>query len=397
MRTNQIRYVRTLEYYEGILLFEARDPVGATYAASHIRQEPEGDLYLVVACDPERLSLLRHGVGSLRDLLQASAPFGWCLAVLTSLDEPLTVIEDIATSSIPDGYLPEAGPSDANYEADHEVSERAKAEHNTVVQLYIDPPKTVRKGLVPATTLVGLLRRIELLAQQAAVQATIIQNEGRGLESSVRKNLGQLEVVEIARGSVKITLQELNIPNPKEKSPLTLALEYTDSLFESVSDSDEIAETVKAYHPGVVNSFASLVRFLRDQKTGFSYTWSTPSTHGISHQAISLDQARELARRLPKLESGYLVSQRGIFLEGILEMADKTKKTWRLNDLRSGARTGFVDENGPDLASLVIGNRYVFSCREETRMDERKGQEVTRLYLGGIPRNSGPVYTDLPS
>ena len=387
MRADRIRHVRTLEYYDGILLFEARDPIGATYAASHIGPVEEGDVYLLVGCEPERLRLHRHGIGELRNLLQESADFGWCRAVLTDIDEPLTVIGEFHTRPIPDDYLPSAGPSFAEYDVVHEVARRARAERNTVVEISIDPPRIDREGLAPAATLVRLLRRIETLTQRAALHS-VARDRGLDPATVAEERVGQLDVAEIARGSVKVTFQELNMPDPREESPLARALEYLDDMVESVGNSEDIAAAARTYNPGVVAAYAGLVRFLRDQRTGFSYTWSAPVGRTVSHRAISFSDARKLARELPTLKGDYLISERGVFLEGELEMADRSKGTWRLNDPVEGRQTGVVEGGGPDLGNLTIGNEYALACREEIRMDERRGLPTTTLYLLGI-RPSG--------
>ena len=380
MRTDQIRYVKTLEYYDGILLFEARDPIGGTYAASHIERVTGGDSYLLVGCDPERLRLHRHGMGELRGLLQDSAVFGWCRAELTSIDEPLTPVGELSTGPIPDDYLPGKGPSVAEYEVGNNVARRAQAEHKAVVEVSIDPPKSSEESLAPAATLVALLRRVETLTQRAALQSAVRDGE-QDVAGLLKKGVGKLDVAEVSSGSVKVTFRELNVLGPHDKSPLAGALDYLDDMLENVGKSERVAAVAEEYNPGVVAAYAGLVRFLRDQRTGFSYTWSTPSSRTVSHRAISLSDARRLARELPNLKGDYLISEKVAVLNGILEMVDVSNKKWRLNDPTRGKVLGLVDWGGPGLNNITTGNEYSFGCREETKMDERKGQPVTRFYL----------------
>ena len=108
MIKKQITYERTIEYYEGIQLFEARDPIGGTYVASYLGPDEAADKYLLVGCEPEKLRQFRNGSIDLKTLMGMSAKHGWCVADVTDFDEPFSFAPE-DSDEIPDDILPKPG------------------------------------------------------------------------------------------------------------------------------------------------------------------------------------------------------------------------------------------------------------------------------------------------
>ncbi len=384
MRTNEIRYTKTLVFYDGILLFEAKDPIGGTYLASHVKPVPKGDRYLLVGCRPEDLRMLRQGAIEPRSLMQESAEYGWFLADLTSTERPLDIL-DQGFESIPEKHLPGEGITIAEFEVDHETTRQARERDNVILQVSIEPPEAVGEYRVRTDTLTGLLTRVERLTRYAA-ERTAIEGANPRTRGRVSRNVGRLEIVGISHGSIKVTLQEARGLDTNRESLLAKALEQLDGLFNEQDTSNRAEAYLAAYDSRVANAYISLMKFLRARKTGFSYTWATPTSRHPSHRGISLERVRKIASELPEFveDSDNETPADEIVLEGTLEMADEPANRWRLRDLEHGVREGTVAEDGPSLSNLVIDRWYRFLCSEEAELTGRRGRRKPALFLRHI-------------
>ena len=72
-----IQHTDTLVYYDGIQVFEARDPTGERYVGVMIDSLDNPDLYLVARVEPIQLSRFRSGSLDLKTLLLEGAERGW--------------------------------------------------------------------------------------------------------------------------------------------------------------------------------------------------------------------------------------------------------------------------------------------------------------------------------
>ena len=110
---------RTLFYYDGPHVFEARDVMGSCYIAvlvdsdthdarGHEMEQPS-DLCLVVGVAPDRLRLFRSGAVDLRSLLLESDPNEHYLATMDGgIDQPLR-LDRLSTPLVDCGFLPDPG------------------------------------------------------------------------------------------------------------------------------------------------------------------------------------------------------------------------------------------------------------------------------------------------
>ena len=383
MRTDTILYTRTLDYYDGILLFEARDPIGGTYVASHLEPVPGGDRYLLVGCRPDDLHQFRHGAIALRNLMQNSAEYGWYLADLISTDRPLAIKEQ-GSEGIPEKYLPGDGITINEYEVDHETTKSARERDNAVIQVSIEPPEAAREYRVRADTLTGLINRVERLTRFAAEQ---VATEGTpGTPARTKIHAGWLEIVDISSGSIKVTFQEVGGLDTNRESLLAKAMQRLDDLFNDIDASERAEPALSKYDPKVTDAYVSLMKFLKAKRTGFSYTWATPTSQRPSHRSVSLERARRIAEQPREVIDIPYNETEGdeIVLEGILEMADEPDNQWRLRDHEHGVRAGTVGEDGPSLSNLVIDSRYRFVCVEEMQAVGRGGRRKPVLHLRSI-------------
>ena len=373
MITERIRYTRTLDYNDGIQLFEAKDPIGGTYVAFLLTTGEDADTYLLAGCGPEQLRLFTSGGTDLRDLLKNSAIYGWYLAEVTDFDEPLKLNAQHG-DSIPDKYLPKPGLFTTGAEVDHEVTTRAREIGHVVLQVAIDPPEAADEQRVRATTLSGLIEHVQTLTRYAVEQAAKeLELEGSNLRRS--RNAHQLDAIELSRGSTIVTFQGAHGPDIDGESLLAKALEQLDSLFKTTSTPDEARVALEQYDPKMATAYLKLMNFLRIRDTGFSYTWAAPQSKRPSHQALPLGRVQMLARELPRVLDEAISddNQEEVILEGALEMADEPNGRWRIRDYEQGVREGTVKEDGPSLSHLVIDAAYRFECLEERRPAGRKG------------------------
>ena len=389
MRTDEILYTRTLDYYDDILVFEAKDAIGGTYVASHLEAVPSGNKYLLVGCKPENLRLFRHGTKDLRSLIIESARYGWYLADLFDVEKPLKVGEQIA-GEIPEEYLPGDGYKIAEFEVDHDTARRAREQDNVVIQISIEPPEATQGYRVRSDTLAGLLTRVENLTRYTAEQVAEV-NEYPRPGTRATRNAGRLEILDISHGSIKVTMQAVSGLDTNRESMLEKALEQLDHLFNDLDSPHLMERELSRYGPKVANAYIRLMRFLSTKRTGFSYTWATPTSRSPSHRAVSLERARRSAREFQDLLDvmDYETPENDIVLNGILEMADEPGNRWRLRDPEQGAREGIVGEDGPSLSNLVIDRRYRFACVEEMQATGRGRRRNPVLFLKSIePCNS---------
>lgn len=104
-----IRHTKTLFYYDGPQIFEARDAIGGYYIAVLVDFEDTNGRFLVAGVAPERLREFRSGALDLRSLLIESDEEERYLATVdTDLDHPL-VHNNLSTTLMDSGLLPDAG------------------------------------------------------------------------------------------------------------------------------------------------------------------------------------------------------------------------------------------------------------------------------------------------
>lgn len=64
-----VRVTNILDYYDGVLAFEARDEEGGCYIGSAIKPDQGRDRFMVVRTRPESVRWLRSGKLDLRSIL----------------------------------------------------------------------------------------------------------------------------------------------------------------------------------------------------------------------------------------------------------------------------------------------------------------------------------------
>lgn len=387
MIKKQITYERTIEYYEGIQLFEARDPIGGTYVASYLGSDEAADKYLLVGCEPEKLGQFRNGSIDLKTLMVMSAKHGWCVADVTDFDEPFN-FDPEDSDEIPDDILPKSVSFIAGAEVNHEVTKRARQSDSFTIQVRIEPREAAMEQRVRAKTLIDLIRHVQTLTSHAVEQVAKEEQEATGTRRRSTGGAHLLDAVDLSHGSTVITLQAANKPTPHTDFLLSRAMGRLDELLKNADAPEATLAALERYDPKLTKSFGNLMKFLIRTKTGFSYTWADSRSSKPSHHAISMGSAEALSRRLEdvsELEGDERETDeceaKEVILQGILEMADEPKSIWRLRDHQQGVREGTVEQDGPRLSLLVIDRPYRFECVEKRPSAFAKSRRGPTLYL----------------
>ena len=106
---NTIKLTEILEYYDGIQIFAAHDPIGGHYVGSMIDTVGDFDRYLVVGVRPDRLDDFRIGKVDLRTLLLESPDGEWYTTVADgTIHDLLTLVQEKEPLAQTE-YLPEGG------------------------------------------------------------------------------------------------------------------------------------------------------------------------------------------------------------------------------------------------------------------------------------------------
>lgn len=159
---NTIRHVRTLYFYDGPQIIEARDAIGGHYVGVLIEPEGECDRFLVCGVSPARLREFRLGQMDLRSLLTGQDEARYFLATVSgALSEPLHLRaldqETDISAHLPDeGFVLHEAPA-------ADLALREAHDRNTLVlDIAVDPPESESDSdhRIRVPTLVGLLNNV---------------------------------------------------------------------------------------------------------------------------------------------------------------------------------------------------------------------------------------------
>lgn len=365
----EIRYVSTLDYYDGILLFEAQDSIGGSYLATILEMGQDVDTYLMVRCRPDELRLFKQGEFELRQLFERSAQYGWFRAYLHSLNEPLTVDYQTA-ETIPDNVLPEPGFRLDSADVAHEVARTARQDTSVVLQVVIDP----REG-VSAAALGTFLNSLQQFLNHIGGYCEGKDGELANFAQHTPRSY-DMAVSELMAGSAKITLdRRFDAGLGGDVHPLTRALSTMHELFSAPASPQFIETLISTYGFRVAQSYLQLLLYLRSQRTGLTYTWASPLQSSLSHEFLTLDKVDWLAGALDwavNKEANFYEETTDSFV-GKLVMADLLSGRWRL-DVYGEPKviSGKVNGGIPKLETLILNNSYKFDCIVKTPRLPRK-------------------------
>ena len=367
-----------LDYYDGVLLFEARDLLGGHYVGMALGRTDGYDRYLVTGVRPERLRPLRSGTLDLRTLFLEAPGGQWYIALTNgdpgdcvTLEPQEGSIADADDLLLPEGYTLDDGPIDGS------ALQEAIARRNVVFEFSVAPPEAAEGHRVGMNTLGNLLRQVQSVVECAYGDAV------RVLSSQAKRDLyppdGYLMdvVVPAAAGSFRVVLEAAGAPDKFGYGGLVLGLQRLDAVFAAVEDPDLAREGLREHRGRLAGSFIDLMQLLAANDTGLDYSWAYPGSKVANYGGVSGAGARWLAENLSGVTS---LTTELVTLEGEFERVNRKRGDWGLLTDDDGVKTGKIAVDGPELDGLEVGKRYRFQCQEDTELDAIGGEKHT-LYL----------------
>ena len=369
----KIRHTKTLFYYDGTQVFEAHDAIGGHYVAVMVESDNSNERYLVAGVAPQRLREFRSGAIDLRSLLIESDEEERYLATVdTDLDHPL-VLNNLSTTLMDSGFLPDAGFVLHDRSSDDSVLREARERNNLVLEVVAEPPEAAMQHRIRANTLAGMLNLVQGMVKHA------YKAEMKGDDPRYRQPDEDMMdvVVPAAAGSFQIVLEAASMPDFFGGSKLARALRRIDVLFEDTANPQKTLLTVKEQRGHLAGTYLKLLRFLVERETGLRYSWAEPKSERPSSRAVSQSEASQLIEALSSVTN---LGSESITLEGTFERFNRGNGSWGLLT-NEGRRLGKVKGGGPSLDGLEVGGRYRFYCDEEIEEVAITGRELRVLYL----------------
>ena len=380
-RVKTVRYESTLDYYDGIQIFEARDAIGGHYLATLIDSDDSNDRYLVVGVDPASLQVFRDGYSDLREVLVHASAIGWCLAESDGdFGNPLELY--IREGAIPDDLLPEAGFTLPKVDSGPEIVQAASERNRVVMELVAEPPAWTGPDRVRSETFGQLLIRTQNLLMHAYKRAL------RDVSSDFKTQLSVADghLVDVVgapqAGSLRVKLEAVAQPDLFGGGEIVRALNRCDTLFELVESPTDAKNQLQEHSGHLAGSYMKLMQFLAENELGMRYSWAEPMNRVCNGGSVSHVVARQM---VDALSGEITLGQESLSLEGEFEIVNRGSGAWGLKT-DSGVRTGKLQDNGPTLDGLEVGSRYRFDCVEELVLVESTGRESRTLSLIGIER-----------
>lgn len=292
-----------LDYYDGALVFEARDALGGHYIGSAIKPEGGWDRFVVTGARPERLREFRSGVLDLRTLL-LEAPGGEWYIALTYGDLGESVGLERQEGSIADAedFLPLEGYTLDDGPIDGLALQEARARHNVVFEFSVEPPEAARGHRVGMNTLGNLLLQVQAVVKYAYLDA--VRDLSAEDKDAVYSPDGYFMdvVVPAAAGSYRVVLEGAVAPDMFGYGGLALGLQRLDEVFAGAEDPDLARESLQKHEGRLAGSYVELLQFLAATQTGLNYSWAYPGLKVANYGGVSEADAQRLAVALSGIE-----------------------------------------------------------------------------------------------
>lgn len=377
--TRRVRHTATLAYYDGPLVFEARDSIGGHYLASAAAREPgEPDEFLLRGVSPSALAAFRFGVADLRSVLLDSPDAQWFLARFAESDEEDTLLLEPQAGPLEDSspLLPDSGFFLRDGPPENAVVEEARRRNALVVELAASPPEAANGHRMRAATLGGLLIGFQTLVTGAHRAATKGSSDGRLPPGSEEMDV----VVPAAPGSFRVVLASAHPPDVFGGNWLTPAFHRLDEVFRRIEDP---SETVAFLRESPGRFAGAAVKFLKSvaDSTDFRYSWADfDSKEATRHSVPRRAAARivEAAADSPVLDAE---ETEEVEVTGEFQKFHRGSGAWALLTEDGAVVAGTLRPEGPGLDGLVVGGRYRFVCEERVEAVSVSGRRPPRRYL----------------
>lgn len=373
-----IRLTKVLEYYDGPILFEGRDPIGGHYIGVAVDSEGPGDLYAIIGVEPERLRWFRNGSLDLLALMTEREDKTWYTGTQRADSADVFEITEQTRPLAETDYLPEPGFFLHDTPTESEVVVAAREYNHLVMEVSVEPPEASSEHRIQADTLSKLLGHVQMIVKHA------LNRSVRELSSKLKNGLDlkdahMLDVLVHAPGSFKVILGVSKEPQDLfHHSEITRGLALVDELFSKVADPSKDVDIARKYKGHLAGSYLRLMKFLEEKDTGLKYSWAEPGDDVPKSYSISRGQVKPLIDELSKVLS---LGTETVVLTGVVEKVDAKAGTWRMIT-EDGPVNGKRREGGPGLGGVIIKDqRYRFTCEEELEAQEVSEGEKKTLYL----------------
>ena len=369
-----------LVYYDGVQVFEGRDPIGGHYIGMVLERTPAYDRYLVTGVRPERLRQFRSSTVDLRTLF-LEAPGGEWFLTLTNGDPGESLALEPQSGSLKEtGFLPLDGYTLDDTPIDDLALSQARARHNVVFEFSVEPPEAARSHRVRMTTLGGLLLQMQSVVKHAYRSA--VRDLSLQARNAIDTSDGHLMdvVVPAAPGSYRVILEAAKSPDMFGYGELARGLRRLDEVFATADDLDTAQESLRKHKGRLADSYIKLIKSLSANNTGLSYSWADPSLKTASYGGVTEADAHRLAAILSGVTS---TTTGAVTIVGEFERVNRGRGDWGLLTSGGVTKTGNIRQGGPSLNGLQVGKRYRFHCVEDTELDFA-GNEKQTLYLTDI-------------
>ena len=303
-----IKPVAVLEYYDGIQIFEGRDPIGGHYIAVLLESLGKAEHFLATGANPERLRQFRVGDLDLRTLL-LEAPGGEWFFIYADVPygEPLTLIPQDGNLAEQEDLLPGKCLVLDDAPIDDLARDRAREVDNTVFEFNLAPPESAYERRVRANTLSAILAQTQAVVKYA-YRSAIKERKHRGTagnpDSPAADGYLMDVVVPAAPGSFRVILEAAAPHGEPPSRPaldpgdLTIALKRMDEVFQSAEHPDRAREILLQYKGELADAYIKLLGILAEKNTGFHYSWADPHLPRAQYGGVSAGVAKRLYETL---------------------------------------------------------------------------------------------------
>lgn len=392
MRT--ITPVAVLDYYDGIQIFEGRDPIGGHYVAMLIDRVGSAYRYLATGANPERLRQFRVGELDLLTLL-LDAPGGEWFFIYADgpYGESLTLLPQKGQIAEQKDLLPDDGYTLDDVPIDDLAEKLAIESNRTVFEFSLEPPETAHGHRVRAETLGEILTQTQVVVKHAYNSVIRDLRKARTPYSDVADGYLMDVVVPAAPGSYRVILEaaaptdDPTRPLLPDSGELVKGLRRMDDVFKSAIEVDKAQEILLDHKGYLAGAYIKLLQILAEKNTGFNYSWADPLVPKTQYGGVSAIVAKDLYETFSKSVE---LRTEEVEIEGKFARVNLGPGTWGL-DTDEGNKHGKVRMGGDaGLQGLVVGARYRFHCTAEVELDAIRGESST-LYLEKIePVNEKP-------
>lgn len=381
-----VRMTTTLVYYDGPIVFEARDVIGGNYIGMAVELADGTASYLIAGVSPEMLRQFRGGSIDLLTLLTDREDATWYMARPDDQDRARFSLRLQDAPLVESGFLPDPGFLLHEKQVVEEVLLWARERKHLVYEFAVEPPEAASEHQVSVDTLAGLLVLIQKIVKQAFNRAVrdFSPVERLGLD---RENAPKLNVlVPAATGSFRVLLGVAKEPSDMfNHSDVTMGLALVDELFKSVGNPKAAAEIAKKYRGHLAGSYLRLFRYLQEKRTGLRYAYAEPGDDAPKQFSVTERQAGQLAELLSGIAG---LETESVVLVGVLDKVHRKQGTWGLIT-PEGFISGVSDSNSRRLTQVTIGLKYKFECIEKTEIAEITDTERKTFILVTFEEVSG--------